>query len=157
MEPTPKPPPDDQRVALNVGSNQSAARIKSQQLQQSRRRDRQQQREAQTADKFHQIDQSALTPRAVHRQLAQFRCQHQTEHKCDQQTGQTFTEEESESLLRGFLSPRLYDAGLICRADDRGDPVIQLAPPLVAGPEEFDQYAAILRHALTDAWDQLSR
>lgn len=46
----------------------------------------------------------------------------------------TFSDEESERLLRGFLSAALWDAGLYCRADDRGDPVIQLAPPLISGP-----------------------
>ena len=57
----------------------------------------------------------------------------------DKETKATFTAEESEWLLRGFLSERLYDAGLICRADDRGDPVIQLSPPLIAGQAEFDR------------------
>ena len=51
----------------------------------------------------------------------------------DQDTKETFDDEESESLLRGFLSGALYEHGLICRADDRGDPVIQLSPPLIAG------------------------
>ena len=37
-------------------------------------------------------------------------------------------------LLRGFLSGEIYRRGLICRADDRGDPVIMLSPPLIAGP-----------------------
>ena len=50
----------------------------------------------------------------------------------DQDTKESFTDEESETLLRGFLSGALYEAGLICRADDRGDPVIQLSPPLIA-------------------------
>ncbi|TIC79031.1 aspartate aminotransferase family protein, partial [Nocardioides sp. GY 10113] len=48
----------------------------------------------------------------------------------NKETKETFNEEESERLLRGFLSKALYDAGLYCRADDRGDPVIQLSPPL---------------------------
>ena len=52
----------------------------------------------------------------------------------DQETKQSFSDEESETLLRGFLSGELYRRGLICRADDRGDPVIQLSPPLIAGP-----------------------
>ena len=56
----------------------------------------------------------------------------------DQETKETFNDEESETLLRGFLSGELYRRGLICRADDRGDPVIQLSPPLIAGPEQFD-------------------
>ena len=51
----------------------------------------------------------------------------------DQDTKESFSDEESEELLRGFLSGALYEHGLICRADDRGDPVIQLSPPLIAG------------------------
>ncbi len=56
----------------------------------------------------------------------------------DKATSESFDDEESERLLRGFLSPALFDAGLICRADDRGDPVIQLSPPLICGQEQFD-------------------
>jgi len=67
-------------------------------------------------------------------------------------TRETFTAEESERLLRGFLSHALYDAGLICRADDRGDPVIQLAPPLTCTQEHFDEMEQILRSVLTEAW-----
>ena len=52
----------------------------------------------------------------------------------DKATRETFDDAESERLLRGFLSKALFDAGLYCRADDRGDPVIQLAPPLIIGP-----------------------
>ena len=55
----------------------------------------------------------------------------------DKATKETFDDDESERLLRGFLSKALFDAGLYCRADDRGDPVIQLAPPLTIGPAEF--------------------
>ena len=73
----------------------------------------------------------------------------------DKATKETFTHEESERLLRGFMSPRLYDAGLICRADDRGDPVIQLAPPLVCGPEQFAEIEDVLRTVLTEAWSQI--
>ncbi|HYP73245.1 MAG TPA: aspartate aminotransferase family protein, partial [Microbacterium sp.] len=51
----------------------------------------------------------------------------------DKTTKETFDDDESERLLRGFLSKALFDAGLYCRADDRGDPVIQLAPPLTIG------------------------
>ena len=72
----------------------------------------------------------------------------------DPDTKDSFTDAESEELLRGFLSPRLYDAGLICRADDRGDPVLQLSPPLIAGEAEFDTIEAILRSVLTEAWDR---
>jgi adenosylmethionine-8-amino-7-oxononanoate aminotransferase len=72
----------------------------------------------------------------------------------DQETKETFTAEECEWLLRDFLSPRLFERGLICRADDRGDPVIQISPPLVAGPEQFDEIAGILGDVLTEAWDR---
>ncbi len=69
----------------------------------------------------------------------------------DKSTKQTFDEDESERLLRGFLSRALYDAGLYCRADDRGDPVIQLAPPLTVGPSEFREIGGILRGVLSEA------
>jgi hypothetical protein len=69
----------------------------------------------------------------------------------DQKTKATFNDEECELLLRGFLSPELFRRGLICRADDRGDPVIQLSPPLIAGPEHFDEIQAILRPLLEEA------
>ena len=70
----------------------------------------------------------------------------------DKATRETFTDEESERLLRGFLSQALFDAGLVCRADDRGDPVIQFAPPLICGQEHFDEMEQILRSVLTTAW-----
>ena len=75
----------------------------------------------------------------------------------DQDTKETFSDDESERLLRGFLSGELYQQGLICRADDRGDPVIQLAPPLIADTEQFEEMDAILRRVLSDAWDQIVR
>jgi adenosylmethionine-8-amino-7-oxononanoate aminotransferase len=70
----------------------------------------------------------------------------------DPDTDERFDREETEELLRGFLAPRLYEAGLIARIDDRGDPVIQLSPPLVAGPAEFEFIEATLRSVLTEAW-----
>jgi adenosylmethionine-8-amino-7-oxononanoate aminotransferase len=73
----------------------------------------------------------------------------------DKETRETFTDEECETLLRGFLSPRLFERGLICRADDRGDPVIQISPPLVATQAEFDEMTGILGDVLTEAWEQL--
>jgi adenosylmethionine-8-amino-7-oxononanoate aminotransferase len=73
----------------------------------------------------------------------------------DQKTKETFDDDECERLLRGFLSGALFEAGLYCRADDRGDPVIQLAPPLVADQAIFDEIETILRDVLTRAWDQL--
>jgi len=75
----------------------------------------------------------------------------------DKETRESFNEEECETLLRGFLSPRLFERGLICRSDDRGDPVVQISPPLVAGQQEFDQIASILGDALAEAWTRLGR
>jgi adenosylmethionine-8-amino-7-oxononanoate aminotransferase len=69
----------------------------------------------------------------------------------DQASRGTFTHEQAEWLLRGYLSPRIFEAGLICRADDRGEPVITLSPPLIAGEEEFAFIEATLRRVLTDA------
>ncbi len=69
----------------------------------------------------------------------------------DQETKESFNDEESETLLRGYMSAALYDAGLICRADDRGDPVIQFAPPLIADSEQFEEIEGILRPILTEA------
>jgi adenosylmethionine-8-amino-7-oxononanoate aminotransferase len=73
----------------------------------------------------------------------------------DKATRETFDDDESERLLRGFLSKALFDAGLYCRADDRGDPVVQLAPPLIIGRREFDEIEGILRSVLTEAWNRL--
>lgn len=73
----------------------------------------------------------------------------------DKSTKETFDDDESERLLRGFLSKALFDAGLYCRADDRGDPVIQLAPPLTIGRAEFAEIEQILRGVLTEAWSRL--
>jgi adenosylmethionine-8-amino-7-oxononanoate aminotransferase len=73
----------------------------------------------------------------------------------DKETRETFNDEECERLLRGFLTPRMFEAGLICRADDRGDPVIQVSPPLVAGRAEFEELVGILGEVLTEAWQRL--
>jgi adenosylmethionine-8-amino-7-oxononanoate aminotransferase len=73
----------------------------------------------------------------------------------DRDTKETFDDEESERLLRGYLSGELYRRGLICRADDRGDPVVQLAPPLIAGREQFEEIEAILRDVLSQAWERV--
>jgi adenosylmethionine-8-amino-7-oxononanoate aminotransferase len=74
----------------------------------------------------------------------------------DRETKETFNDEESEDLLRGFLSGELYNRGLICRADDRGDPVIQLSPPLIADTEQFEEIESILRSVLTEAWERIN-
>jgi adenosylmethionine-8-amino-7-oxononanoate aminotransferase len=73
----------------------------------------------------------------------------------DKQTKETFNHEQSEQLLRGFLSGELYRRGLICRTDDRGDPVVQLSPPLIAGEEQFAEIESILRPVLTEAGERM--
>jgi hypothetical protein len=73
----------------------------------------------------------------------------------DKATKETVNDAEAEMLLRGFLSKALYDEGLYCRADDRGDPVIQLSPPLICGQEQFDEMESKLRVVLEKAWSIL--
>jgi adenosylmethionine-8-amino-7-oxononanoate aminotransferase len=75
----------------------------------------------------------------------------------DKETRESFDDEECETLLRGFLSPRLFERGLICRSDDRGDPVVQISPPLVAGQQEFDEIVSILGDVLAEAWTRVQR
>jgi adenosylmethionine-8-amino-7-oxononanoate aminotransferase len=69
----------------------------------------------------------------------------------DKDTKETFTAEECERLLFGFVSKSLYAEGLYCRADDRGDPVVQLAPPLICDQSHFDEMEQILRVVLDKA------
>ncbi|WP_430867404.1 aspartate aminotransferase family protein [Demequina aurantiaca] len=73
----------------------------------------------------------------------------------DKATRLTFNDEECERILHGYLSGALFEAGLYCRADDRGDPVIQLSPPLIIGQAEFDEIGSILREVLTEAYARL--
>jgi adenosylmethionine-8-amino-7-oxononanoate aminotransferase len=73
----------------------------------------------------------------------------------DKETRAGFSAEESETLLRDFLSPRFFEKGLICRSDDRGDPVVQISPPLIAGQAEFDEIAGILGDVLAEAWQRV--
>jgi len=69
----------------------------------------------------------------------------------DSETKETFDDDECEQLLRGYLSQAFFDAGLICRADDRGDPVVQISPPLVATEREMDEIVGILGEVLAEA------
>ena len=69
----------------------------------------------------------------------------------DRETKETFSQAEAESLLRGYLSGEMFRRGLICRADDRGEPVVQLSPPLIAGPEHFEEIESVLRPVLEEA------
>jgi adenosylmethionine-8-amino-7-oxononanoate aminotransferase len=74
----------------------------------------------------------------------------------DKDTRTSFSQEECDRLLRGFLSPRLFERGLVCRADARGDPVVQISPPLVARQEQFDEIAGILGGVLDAASDRMA-
>jgi len=74
----------------------------------------------------------------------------------DKETKETFTDEECEALLRGFLSPEMFRRGLICRADDRGDPVVQISLPLVAGTAEIDELVGILGDVLAEAGEKMA-
>ena len=73
----------------------------------------------------------------------------------DKETKESFNDEESEDLLRGFLSGELYRRGLICRTDDRGDPVIQFAPPLIADSEQFEEIIGVVRPVLEEASERM--
>jgi adenosylmethionine-8-amino-7-oxononanoate aminotransferase len=73
----------------------------------------------------------------------------------DKVTRETFNDEDSERILRNFLSNRVWELGLYCRADDRGDPVLQVSPPLTMSEEQMDNMVAILRQALTEASEML--
>ncbi|MFI6349867.1 aspartate aminotransferase family protein [Streptomyces sp. NPDC050560] len=73
----------------------------------------------------------------------------------DKTTKESFDAEECERILYGYVSRELFENGLYCRADDRGDPVIQLAPPLIADQSTFDEMEQIIRGVLTEAWTKL--
>jgi adenosylmethionine-8-amino-7-oxononanoate aminotransferase len=75
----------------------------------------------------------------------------------NKETKESFSDEESEQLLRGFMSGELFRRGLICRADDRGDPVVQLSPPLISDTQQFEEIDVVLRAVLTEAWDRVVR
>ena len=75
----------------------------------------------------------------------------------NKETRESFDGEESESLLRGFLSTAMFERGLICRADDRGDPVLQVSLPLIAGPKEFDELVGVLGDVLVEAGRRVLR
>ncbi|NLA36331.1 MAG: aminotransferase class III-fold pyridoxal phosphate-dependent enzyme, partial [Actinobacteria bacterium] len=73
----------------------------------------------------------------------------------DQDTKESLAGPKAEQLLRGILSPMMFDKGLICRADDRGEPVLQLSPPLIAEQAEFDFIEGVLRECLSTAAKQI--
>jgi adenosylmethionine-8-amino-7-oxononanoate aminotransferase len=70
------------------------------------------------------------------------------------ESGSRFEAAEREALLRAFLPARLSEEGLIARPDDRGDAVIQFAPPLICGQPDLDVLLAKSRSVLADASDR---
>ena len=72
-------------------------------------------------------------------------------------TKEALNEDEAKDILFNFLSPNLYKNGLICRTDDRGEPVIQLSPPLISGPDELREIERILRKVLTEAAELVAK
>ena len=75
----------------------------------------------------------------------------------DRDSKQTFEGEEADWLLRRVLSARLYENGLLCRLDDRGDPVIQISPPLVSDQELLGRIVDILGDAVEYAWGEVQK
>jgi adenosylmethionine-8-amino-7-oxononanoate aminotransferase len=69
----------------------------------------------------------------------------------DRDTKETFEGDEADWLLRRVLSEKMFDAGLLCRLDDRGDPVVQLSPPLVADEAVIDRIVDIVGTVLEEA------
>ena len=74
----------------------------------------------------------------------------------NKETRESFDDDECAVLLRDFVSPQLFEKGLICRADDRGDPVVQISPPLIATQKEFDEIAGTLGDVLSEAWQRIT-
>jgi adenosylmethionine-8-amino-7-oxononanoate aminotransferase len=73
----------------------------------------------------------------------------------DKATKETLNADEVERVLRGYVADALFENGLYCRTDDRGNAVVQVAPPLICGQAEFDEMEQILRHVLAEAWTKL--
>jgi adenosylmethionine-8-amino-7-oxononanoate aminotransferase len=74
----------------------------------------------------------------------------------DKETKETFTPAERDELIKGFLVPRTRELGVYMRFDDRGETCAQFAPPLVAGPAEFEEMVGVLRQVLDEAWDRVN-
>ena len=73
----------------------------------------------------------------------------------DKETKETFAPAERDQLIKKFLTPRARELGVYMRFDDRGETAAQFAPPLVAGPEEFDEMVGVLRQVLDEAWERI--
>ncbi|HUX05104.1 MAG TPA: aspartate aminotransferase family protein [Acidimicrobiales bacterium] len=69
----------------------------------------------------------------------------------DKETKKIWQGDEAERILRGYVSPEMFKRGLICRSDDRGDPVVQLAPPLISTRDDIDFMVNVLHDVFTGA------
>lgn len=67
-----------------------------------------------------------------------------------------FDQAERDALLRGFLPRALREAGLIARADDRGDSVLQIAPPLISDAGLLDDIVDRLGEVLVSAGNHMT-
>ncbi|HYY77329.1 MAG TPA: aspartate aminotransferase family protein [Gaiellaceae bacterium] len=74
----------------------------------------------------------------------------------DKETKETFTPEERDELIKGFLTPRARELGVYMRFDDRAETAAQFSPPLVAGPAEFEEMTSVLRQVLDEAWERIN-
>jgi hypothetical protein len=72
----------------------------------------------------------------------------------DKESREVWSGDEAEKLLRGFISPEMFRRGLICRIDDRGDPVVQLAPPLISSRADIDFAVGVLAEVFSEAAGQ---
>jgi adenosylmethionine-8-amino-7-oxononanoate aminotransferase len=70
--------------------------------------------------------------------------------KPERADGTPFREDEYHRYFKGVLSQALLDNGLICRFEDKEDPVIQYSPALVADRELLSRIAEITDSALTE-------
>ena len=74
----------------------------------------------------------------------------------DKETKETFTPEERDELIKGFLTPRARELGVYMRFDDRAETAAQFSPPLVAGRAEFEEMTSVLRQVLDEAWERIN-
>jgi adenosylmethionine-8-amino-7-oxononanoate aminotransferase len=74
----------------------------------------------------------------------------------DKETKETFSPDERDELIKGFLTPRARELGVYMRFDDRAETAAQFSPPLIAGPAEFDEMTGVLRQVLDEAWERIN-
>src|SRR5919202_726917 len=70
--------------------------------------------------------------------------------KAERADGVPLEGDEYERYFKGVLSRKLLEGGLICRFDDKDEPVIQFSPALVADGEVISKIVEITDGALTE-------